>query len=144
MPLFEFRCRKCEKKFELLIGIKSDEPAFICPYCKSSDIKKLISRFRPVKSEEARLEELADPRNFAGLDENDPRSIVKWAKKLGKALGEDCSDEIEALAAEEIENYEKSQKKGLDFTANENNEESACEESSYCTSDACTNTEDLN
>ncbi len=52
------------------------------------------------KSEERRLESLADPASFAGLDENDPQSVARWVKKMGKEMGEDMGEDIDQLAEE--------------------------------------------
>ncbi len=45
MPLFEYRCTKCNTKFEVLhkSSIKQEEVS--CPGCHSADIKKLLSNF---------------------------------------------------------------------------------------------------
>jgi hypothetical protein len=40
---------------------------------------------------------------FAGLDENDPRSIARWAKKLGKELGEDAGEDWDSMVDEMLE-----------------------------------------
>jgi len=42
MPIFEFRCRNCGEKFELLVRSGSDVE---CPHCKSADVSKLFSVF---------------------------------------------------------------------------------------------------
>jgi hypothetical protein len=52
-----------------------------------------MSRFAMVKSEEARLDALADPSSLSGIDENDPKSMARWMRKMGKELGEDFSGE---------------------------------------------------
>jgi hypothetical protein len=60
-----------------------------------------MSRFAAPKSEEARLESLADPNHFGDVDENDPQSMARFMKKMGKEMGEDFGDEFdEALEAE--------------------------------------------
>ncbi|MEW5804290.1 MAG: hypothetical protein AB1847_19520 [bacterium] len=46
-----------------------------------------------LKSDEARLERLADPCNLGGLDENDPVSMARWMKKMGKEMGEEFAGE---------------------------------------------------
>ena len=48
------------------------------------------------------MESLADPSSFSGLDENDPASVARWVKKMGKELGDDFSDgqDIEQMAEE--------------------------------------------
>jgi len=72
-----------------------------CKFCGSGDIERLFSRFSSPKSEESRLESLADPANMSGLDETDPESVARWMKKMGKEMGEDFGGEdIEQLAEE--------------------------------------------
>ncbi len=55
-----------------------------------------MSRFSAPRSEEARLESLADPSNFGGLDENDPQSMNRFMKKMGQEMGEDFGGDVEA------------------------------------------------
>lgn len=62
-------------------------------------MNRLLSRFAAPKSEEARLESLADPATLGGLDESDPRSVARLMKKMGQELGEDVSD-VEAMLDE--------------------------------------------
>jgi hypothetical protein len=50
-----------------------------------------------VRSEESRLEDVADPANFGDLDENDPRSIARFMRKMGDETGEDLGDEFEEV-----------------------------------------------
>jgi hypothetical protein len=50
-----------------------------------------------LKSEEARLEELADPSSLGDIDENDPRSVARWARKLGEQMGEDLPPEFDEM-----------------------------------------------
>jgi hypothetical protein len=60
-------------------------------------VDRLLSRFAAPKSEEARLESLADPGNLGGLDENDPQSVARLMKKMGEEMGEDVGDDVEAM-----------------------------------------------
>jgi putative FmdB family regulatory protein len=41
MPIYEYACRSCAHRFELLIRDTSATPA--CPECKSADLEKLLS-----------------------------------------------------------------------------------------------------
>jgi hypothetical protein len=75
----------------------------VCKYCKSGEVEQLFSRFAMPKSEEKRLESLADPSSFAGLDENDPGSVARWMKKMGKEMGEDMGGDIDQMAEEAAE-----------------------------------------
>jgi len=83
----------------LVLSAASFQPA--CKFCRGNDIERLFSRFATPKSEESRLESLADPSSFSGLDENDPGSVARWMKKMGKELGEDFGGEdIDRIAEE--------------------------------------------
>lgn len=41
MPLYEYRCRECEREFELLVTRQADVAAE-CPSCRSSRVDRLI------------------------------------------------------------------------------------------------------
>jgi hypothetical protein len=40
---------------------------------------------------------MADPANFGDLDENDPRSIARFMRKMGDEVGEDMGPEFEEV-----------------------------------------------
>ena len=44
MPIFEYKCSKCESKFEILTKSSNDN-RISCPECDSSKVKKLFSAF---------------------------------------------------------------------------------------------------
>lgn len=58
------------------------------------------------------MDALADTNMLGDLDENDPRSMARWMKRMSREMGEDLGDEfhevVERLEAgenpEEIEN----------------------------------------
>ena len=113
MPIYEYRCNQCKKKMSFLVMRMNAQQALSCSFCKSQDLTRLFSRFATVRSEEARLESLADPSNLAGLDEKDPQSMARWMKKMGKELGEDVGEDFgaemdKALSKEDQENGESS------------------------------------
>jgi len=103
MPIYEYRCNNCRKKVTLLILNRPDQPP-VCSHCGSSELTRLISRFAAPKSEEARLESLADPAKWGDVDENDPASMARIMKKMGKEfgdeLGEDFEQEVESAVEE--------------------------------------------
>ncbi|MDD4941891.1 MAG: zinc ribbon domain-containing protein [Candidatus Omnitrophica bacterium] len=43
MPIYEFECRQCKARFELLV--RSSAAPMACPACKSADLARLISSF---------------------------------------------------------------------------------------------------
>jgi putative FmdB family regulatory protein len=44
MPIFDFACQDCGKKFDLMIS-NQDKHKAKCPECGSSQIKQLVSLF---------------------------------------------------------------------------------------------------
>lgn len=45
MPLFEYQCKKCGKKFEELVVSSGKNETINCPYCGSTRTEKLLSTF---------------------------------------------------------------------------------------------------
>lgn len=102
MPIYEFECRKCRKKFGTLVLSRARLGDVRCKACGSSELERLWSRFSSPKSEDARLESLADPGNLAGLDENDPKSVARLMKKMGREMGEDVGEDFDQAIEEEM------------------------------------------
>jgi len=96
MPLYEYRCRTCKRRVTLLRSF-TDTTTPHCPECDSEDLRRLVSRVSVVRSEESRLESLADPSSLAGLDESDPRSIARWMRKMSQETGEDMGPEFDEM-----------------------------------------------
>ncbi len=112
MPIYEYRCEACGKKSEFLTFKVSDEVNPVCKHCGSKKMVRLISRVRVIMSEETRLESLADPSKFSDLDENDPKSMAKFLKKMGREfgdeLGEELGGDIDEIVEEAMEEEAKS------------------------------------
>jgi len=96
MPIYEYICHDCQRRVSLLWRSYADLEAkqAACPRCGGNNLTRLISRVSVVRSEESRLEDLADPSMLAGLDENDPKSLARWMRKMSQQLGEDLGDEF--------------------------------------------------
>jgi hypothetical protein len=62
-----------------------------------------MSRFATVKSEEARLESLADSGSFGDMDENDPASVARFMKKMGREFGDELGDDFESAVDEAMD-----------------------------------------
>jgi len=103
MPIYEYRCDDCGKISEFLLTKR--EGTFIpqCKRCKSKKMSRVLSRVRVIRSEESRMESLADPTMWGGLDEKDPKSMGKWMKKMGKEMGEDMGEDVDQMVEEAME-----------------------------------------
>ena len=108
MPIYEYRCRKCKRKFEKITFRVSEEVSVDCSHCGSIEVERIPSRVRVRLSEETRMERLADPSRFSGLDENDPKSMAKWMKSMSKEMGEDLGEDfdVDAMMDEAMEEKE--------------------------------------
>lgn len=114
MPVYEYRCADCQQR----VGIfqtyaEYGKKKVTCPNCGGKNLSRLIARVRVAKSEDARMESMADPSNFGDLDENDPKSMAKFMKKMGSEMGEDLGPEFNEVvdrldAGESPESVEKS------------------------------------
>jgi putative FmdB family regulatory protein len=103
MPIYEYRCEDCGKISEFLV-IKTDEVfSPQCKKCKSKKMSRVLSRVRVIRSEESRMESLADPSKWGDLDEKDPASMAKMMKRLGKEFGEELGEDADQMVDEAIE-----------------------------------------
>ncbi len=66
-------------------------------------MSRLMSRFAMPRSEESRMESLADPSRMGDVDENDPKSVARMMKRMGKEMGDEFSGSEFDEAVEEIE-----------------------------------------
>lgn len=43
MPIYEFKCLKCETFFEILVMNRNESVEMVCPKCDTVDIERVIS-----------------------------------------------------------------------------------------------------
>lgn len=101
MPVYEFRCRACHKKTTAIVLARARVADVRCEHCGAADLEKLWSRFATPKSEESRLESLADESAFADVDENDPAGMARAMRRMGEAMGEDLGEDFEQAIEED-------------------------------------------
>jgi putative FmdB family regulatory protein len=100
MPIYEYECRGCHRRVSVLVRSLSGGPSPRCPRCDSAELTRLMSRFATVKSEDARLESIADPAQYGDLNENDPQSVARFVKRMGTEMGEDLGEDLDAAMDE--------------------------------------------
>ncbi len=103
MPLFEFSCLDCDKRFTFLSGVVAEEKPPRCPRCESEKLKKLMSKFSRGRSDDDRMEALGD--RLENQDFDDPARLRRFAREMGREMGaetgENMADEMEALIEDE-------------------------------------------
>jgi putative FmdB family regulatory protein len=99
MPIYEYRCGACQRRsslyYQTFSAAERAEPH--CEHCGSADVSRLVSRVAILKSEESRLEDLSSDSALAGVDESDPKSIARWARRMGEQMGEDVGDDFREM-----------------------------------------------
>jgi len=96
MPIYEYRCLHCGRRVSIFVRsfTAADDSRPLCPHCHSSELRRLVSRIAVLSSEESRLESLTDPSSLGEVDENDPRSVARWMRRMGQEAGEDLGPEF--------------------------------------------------
>jgi putative FmdB family regulatory protein len=89
MPIYEYECDKCHRRTSVLTLRVSEKPEPVCDKCGSTKLSRLMSRFAMPRSEEDRMDALADSSNFGDLDEKDPRSLARAMRKMGREMGDE-------------------------------------------------------
>ena len=107
MPIYEYRCADCRKKTTVVTLSVSVAVDPVCSHCGGRNMAKLVSRVAVRRSEESRLESLADPSSLTGLDESDPKSVARWMKKMGKEMGDEAGEDFDEEVDKAMEEAEK-------------------------------------
>jgi putative FmdB family regulatory protein len=98
MPTYEYRCLDCRRRVSIYQSYEDYGRAPIsCPKCGSTRLQRLISRVRFARSEESRLDSLAEPSGWGDVDEEDPRSLARMMRKMGSELGEEVPPEFDEV-----------------------------------------------
>ncbi len=100
MPLFEYRCEECRRRFTLLVGMVAQTAPQQCPRCGSARLNKLVSRFAVARSEDDLLESVADPGKLG--DPDDPRAMADWMRRVGREMGEELGDDFDEMVEEAV------------------------------------------
>jgi putative FmdB family regulatory protein len=124
MPIYEYRCPDCGRKVSLFFRTVSAATAgaatAACPHCQGQRLQRLVSRVSYIRAgnlgdnpnvggvttaedlqdEDAYGSYDSDPDGFKqmldGVDENDPRSVARWARDMQRQTGEDLGPEFDS------------------------------------------------
>ena len=97
MPIYEFRCQACGRRVSVFQRSINAPVNAVCSHCGGADLRRLVSRFSVVRGEDALMDGMDDESFLAGVDENDPRSVATWARKMGSRFGEDLGPEFDEM-----------------------------------------------
>ena len=98
MPKYIFTCEACNRPSQFSFTYSEyDKAEPQCPRCGSNKMRRRIGRVGLAKSEEARMDSLMDESALAGLDEDDPKSLGRFMRKMSREMGEDLGDEFDEV-----------------------------------------------
>jgi putative FmdB family regulatory protein len=103
MPIYEYRCHACRKRTAVFVRAVSSVAAPACEHCDSADVERLFSRVAVLRGDDGL--DLAES-SMGDVDENDPRSVAKWVRKMSREMGEPLDagmqGELERMEAGEV------------------------------------------
>ena len=97
MPIYEYFCFDCKKRVSVLFRTmaEADAGASACPECAGRRLRRLMSRLRVLRSEENRIESMAEDSSLlSGLEQEDPRALAHFMRKMSDETGEPLDDEM--------------------------------------------------
>jgi len=96
MPTYDFICNNCNERFEVFLTFAEyGKKTVTCVHCKSKNVRRRMTKVRIAKSEDSRMESMAD--DFSGIEglEDDPKAMGRMMRKMGKEMGEDLPPEFD-------------------------------------------------
>ena len=96
MPIYEYACLDCRKRVSVFFRTFSDAERgdAHCPLCDGTRLHRLVSRVAVLKSEESRLDDLADPSLMSGLEDEDRRALAGFMRRMSAETGEPLDAEM--------------------------------------------------
>ena len=123
MPIYEYRCPDCQRRssiyFRTMSAALEGGNTAPCPHCGERHLQRLVSKVSFIRAENlgdspnvgggTTSEDLADesaygsygddPEGFGemmqGVDDEDPRSVARWARQMQRQTGEDLGPEFD-------------------------------------------------
>jgi putative FmdB family regulatory protein len=97
MPTYDYTCLDCRKRFDVFLtyqeyGVKPVS----CTHCGGSNIRRRAPRIRILKSDEARLANIADPSMLANIDDN-PQALGRMMRQMGGEMGEELPPQFDEV-----------------------------------------------
>src|SRR5215208_5411738 len=98
MPTYDFICNTCHQRFDVFMTFSEyGKKAVSCTHCKSKDVRRRMTKVRIAKSEDSRMDNMANEfSGFEGLEE-DPKAMGQMMRKMGKEMGEELPPEFDEV-----------------------------------------------
>jgi len=95
MPTYDFICNDCAQRFEVFLTFSEyGKKPVTCIHCHSKNVRRRMTKVRIAKSDESRMENMADDfSGFEGMEDN-PQAMGQMMRKMGKQMGEELPPEF--------------------------------------------------
>ncbi len=108
MPIYEYRCSNCKRKVSIFWRTLSavNESEARCTFCGSPRLSRLVSKVRVIRGGSASddassgsmgADDDMDMPGLEGLDENDPRALGRFLRKMAAETGENMGPEFDEV-----------------------------------------------
>jgi putative FmdB family regulatory protein len=95
VPIYEYRCLACRRRTSVFMRSIGAPAQATCEHCGSTETSRLISRVAVLRPEGDESDSF-DESSLSDVDENDPRSMARWVRKMSRQMGEPLDAEMEA------------------------------------------------
>jgi len=95
MPTYDFICNNCNERFDVFLTFAEyGKKTVKCTHCKSKNVRRRMTKVRIAKSDDSRMESMAD--DFSGFEnmDDDPKEMARVMKKMGREMGEELPPEF--------------------------------------------------
>ena len=83
MPVYEYRCNNCQRKYSVLVRSLSATPEPVCNACGSKEASRLFSTFAHVKTDKDVYDEILNDNQLTQrMMNNDPTAMLEWSRKM--------------------------------------------------------------
>ena len=96
MPIYEYRCSACRRRTSLFVRSATSAVAPTCEHCGSPKVTRLMSRFAVRRGGGVDLDDMG---GLDDVDENDPQSVARWARRMKDEMGEDMGPEFDEMVS---------------------------------------------
>jgi len=98
MPTYDYICNNCNQRFDVFLTFAEySKKTVTCAHCKSKNVRRRMTKVRIAKSEDSRMDAMAN--DFSGFDglEDDPKAMGQMMRKMGKEMGEELPPEFDEV-----------------------------------------------
>jgi putative FmdB family regulatory protein len=98
MPTYDFICNDCNQRFDVFQTFADyGKKPVNCAHCNSRNVRRRMTKVRIAKSDDTRMDSMAD--DFSGFEglEDDPKAMGHMMRKMGKEMGEDLPPEFDEV-----------------------------------------------